>query len=836
MSPYFAVITDSFRSALASRVLWAAFLAIWVLLATLAPIGLREDYTTTFRWFDVHNGTRMKIMLAEGLTAADAEERPAGRIAAAMPEELQRQLRRVKQGNEVRIRLNLLTDALNDLIESDSAKTERDGAHSTADAPTEPPAFAWYDADAWSSTVRLRELRQLDETADSELSDSLRQRRSRLRIEAALPGVFESRSVRSILLTYAGLEFPTDFQIDRAQFDTLFNQFVIPLLVNWLLGLVLVFLGVLVTASIIPDMLQAGSLHLLLSKPISRSGLLISKFIGGCAFVTLCVSQLVLGLYLIAGGRLGVWNGRILWCIPIAVVIFAVFFSVSVLAGLKWRSSIISIAAAGALAAVCMVVGIVGGVVNARVVEPDRIVGMTTAGDDLFAVTGGSGLTRFSPASNQWMPLIESEAGSRDRVLQPVALGTDHVMTARIRNGRFNPFGSGSLDLVILSRRHDWKPQPSVRLPDATERLLRLDEQSIAALSSADILVSDQSSILTAIGEEPLTSPGESQADQPTGSTSEARAARTDGSIRSWFQSLLTPQGEAASSFLSILPPDVVLSPPSRVVQVAGERSLILLTTDRLQRISAENGGGNSQWATTDQTALPRAEDRAPPVVAASQRWVVLAQGDLPVRIFDAVSLEPTGQWDTEAREPDVPGTPLELIAISDDCFLIRTSSGHCDVVEVTGSTVNHLAELPIDEIESVHWQPEALRSGAAAGTLTVAHDVDRITQFSIERPGGSSDELRIVKADSVAPSLSIWRWVDFYVVGALEWLTPQVVQLGDTSAAMVSGNDSLVIGDGESGTPEVVRYRIAAPLASCGIFIAAMLLISCVYFSRSDY
>lgn len=841
MRPYLAIISDSFRAAVASRVLWAAFLAIWFLLATLVPIGLREDYTTTFRWFDVYNGTRMKAMLAQGIVDPDSRDRPMGRIAQAMPEELRRELQRVGEGDEVRIRINLLTDALNGLIESDADARIADlpaaSPELSSNIPSAAPDTAWYDADAWSSSVRLRELRQLDETADSELSDSLRRRRSRLRIEAAMPGVFESRSARSVVLTYAGLQFPTDFQIDRMQFDTLFNQFVVPLLVNWLLGLVLVFLGVLVTASIIPDMLQTGSLHLLLSKPITRSGLLISKFIGGCAFVTLCVSQLVLGLYLIAGCRMDIWNGRILWCVPISVVIFAVFFSVSILAGLKWRSPIISIAAAGALAAICTVVGIVGGVINARVVAPDRIIGMTTAGEELFAATGGSGLMHMHASSQRWSPVIESEAGSHDRVLRPVALDEDHVITARVRNGRFNPFGSGSLDLVVLSRADGWKPQPSLRLPTATERLVGIDDQTVIAINAADLLATDHASILEAAGEEPSDTRKETETIEIAERTDEAesnRSGRKVGSVTSWLKSLVTMQGGATESFASILPADVVLTPPFRVTRVLGRQSIVVLTADRLQRIDPAGSRLVKPWKTIARTDFPRATDRASPVIASSRRWVIVAQGDLPVGIFDALTLQPAGQWDNDCRQNDVQGTPLELIAISDDYFLLLTSSGNCDIVKVADATIEHVMRLPIDEIESVHWQPPAALE--ETGNLLIAHDVDRVTRFAITLPSNSTGDVEAAVVDSITPALSVWRWVDYYVVGGLEWFTPQVLQLGDTSAAMVSGNDSLVIGGGESGVAEVVRYRIAGPLISCGVFIAVMLLMGCVYFSRSDY
>ncbi len=322
MLPYLAVIRDSFHAALVSRILWVAFVAIWLLLGALSPIGYREDFTTTFRAQDFHNGTRMKAMLAQGLVDPDSKQAPIGRLAEAMPEDLRRQLQRVGEGDEVRIRLSVLADALNECLDDEG----------------------WYDAAAWKSTLRLKELRELNELDDTELDESIRRRRARLRIEAAMSGVFETRSSRSIMLTYGGLDFPANFAVDKTQFVTLVNQFVVPVIIDWLLGFALVFLGILVTASIIPDMLQPGSLHLLLSKPVSRTALLLSKFVGGCAFVFLCVVQLVVGLYLVAGLRLDVWNIRLLWCIPVSVFLFSVFYSVSLVSGLRWRSPILAIA------------------------------------------------------------------------------------------------------------------------------------------------------------------------------------------------------------------------------------------------------------------------------------------------------------------------------------------------------------------------------------------------------------------------------------------------------------------------------------------------------------
>lgn len=859
--PYFAIILDSFHSALASRVLWAAMLAIWLLLGSLAPIGLREDYTTKFRWFDIYNGTRMKALLAQGIVDPAVQDKAIGRLAAAMPDEMKRKLRRVGEGDEVRIRLDLLTDALNELVDSDAGRGSDEQG--------------WYDSDAWKTTVRLRELRELDDTGDDDLERSLRQRRARLRIEAALPGVFEARSARSVSLTYAGLDFPTEFQIDRTQFETIFNQFVIPIMVNWLLGLVLVFLGVLVTASIVPDMLQTGSLHLLLSKPVSRWALIVSKFVGGCAFVLLCVTQLVIGLYLIAALRLGVWNGRILWCVPVALLIFAVFYSVSVLAGLKWRSAIISIAAAGALAAICVVVGIIGGVIDARVVQPDRIASMTTAGEDLFAVTGGSGLVRleiqgnteipdaseFSSPTGRWESIIDSEAMTNDRILSPVALDRDHLLTARIRNGRFNPFGSGSLDLIVLPRQDGWKPQPTLRLPTATERLLLLNEDRVLAINTADLLLTTRGQIMTSLGSPEEVDSDEvdsdgvdsdemdqeakpNDADDPDDKSSSGKSSTRSRqaaakSVGSWLRALVTMQGGATEDFTSILPQEITLSPPARVVAI--ENALIVLTGDRLFRLESPPPRTepnpkpviDQAWRVEARTEFDRGDDAAGPVLAASDRYVLIAQGDQTLKILDAKTLSTIGTWTDEARQRKIEGTPIQILRIAENHFVYRTTTGHADLIEVVADSpdagsIRVIRRLDIDDIESVSWNSP--RSPGGVGTLNIAHHIDRISRFQID------EHAQVRRVQSISPPRSVWRRIDYYAIGALEWLTPQVLQLGDTTAAMVSGNQSMVIGGGDWGDQEVVRYQITRPLLSCFLFILVVMSIGCWYFGRTDF
>ena len=487
----------------------------------------------------------------------DLAQTAVGRLAAAMPDNIVEDLERVRAGDASELPTSVYADALNKCLDDES----------------------WYDREAWNSTLRLAELRELDEIADDELDLSQRRRRARLRIEAAMPGVFATRAVKSVSLTYAGFEFPAQLAVDKTRFVSIINQFVVPLIIDWLLGFILIFLGILVTASMIPDMLQPGSLHLLLRNPISRSMRLVSKFVGGCAFVLLCVVQLVVGLYLVAGLR-WIFGTQDCCCIPVSVFLFSVFYSVSVLAGMRWRSPILAIGVTTMFGGLCFIVGIIGGVFDGFVTGPARIQSIAVAGDTTFATTRGSGLLRFDEDSNQWVDVFESNAFSMDRTIQPVVINEDTVVTARTRAGRMNPFGSGP-NLLVLSEDNGWEPEPSLRLPPATTRLYPASG-TLLTLSVTDLNETATSSVLDAAGQPTEEEPeeGDSQASQSG-----------EGGLFARLSSML---GVAPSGFKSVLPRGAVISAPRSVVVSESGKEVFIMSGGRLLRLS--KAADNQTW------------------------------------------------------------------------------------------------------------------------------------------------------------------------------------------------------------------------------------------------
>ena len=61
------------------------------------------------------------------------------------------------------------------------------------------------------------------------------------------------------------------------------------------------FLSVFASAGLIPSVLEPGRIELLLSKPLSRSHILLGRFAGNVLVVALNTSYLVLGVWIILG-------------------------------------------------------------------------------------------------------------------------------------------------------------------------------------------------------------------------------------------------------------------------------------------------------------------------------------------------------------------------------------------------------------------------------------------------------------------------------------------------------------------------------------------------------
>ena len=99
------------------------------------------------------------------------------------------------------------------------------------------------------------------------------------------------------------------------------------------------FLSVFASAGLIPSVLEPGRIELLLSKPVSRTHILLGRFAGNVLVISSNVTYLALGVWTILGIKTGIWSPTFLVSIATTVFIFAVLLTVVVLIGVVFESA-----------------------------------------------------------------------------------------------------------------------------------------------------------------------------------------------------------------------------------------------------------------------------------------------------------------------------------------------------------------------------------------------------------------------------------------------------------------------------------------------------------------
>src|ERR1700722_2314066 len=102
------------------------------------------------------------------------------------------------------------------------------------------------------------------------------------------------------------------------------------------------FLGVFASAGLVPSVLEPGRIELLLSKPLSRTHILLGRFAGNVLVISCNVVYLVLGVWIILGLKTHIWSPAFLISIATTIFIFAVLLSVVVLVGVLFESAALS--------------------------------------------------------------------------------------------------------------------------------------------------------------------------------------------------------------------------------------------------------------------------------------------------------------------------------------------------------------------------------------------------------------------------------------------------------------------------------------------------------------
>lgn len=419
MKPYIAILYDSLIESIQSRVLWILLAAWSLILIALFPLSLSEGESYRVRMGEITNAKTVLDQLAAASSGKGTRSQKL--VYAAIDQEFQNALQdRQKSGR--RIAVGRLVTALNTVMDKPDL----------------------YDHDAWPTAERRSELKELI-NKENKSPEELQKLNRRL-LDLAFPGSLRSSSGQATWITYAGMKFTDPLPFTLRQIRPFIEASLFPFIMWVGLGQIAMMIAIVITSSMIPDMFQTGSLHLLLSKPLSRSLLYLSKYLGGCIFVALNISFLVVGLYFYSGIQLGIWNQGILWCIPLFIFAFMVFYSVSALVGLIWKNPIICVVVTALFWGVCFTIGTVRGLSEAFLRGPPTLQRILAVGDTPIVANQQGRIQLWNDQDRVWQTGFGEVDGQR--VIGPVWQADESSLY--FGRTRFIPFGLGGGETIRL--------------------------------------------------------------------------------------------------------------------------------------------------------------------------------------------------------------------------------------------------------------------------------------------------------------------------------------------------------------------------------------------------
>ena len=101
--------------------------------------------------------------------------------------------------------------------------------------------------------------------------------------------------------------------------------------------------GIFATAGMIPSMLDKGTVELYLSKPLSRTQILIARSVGACGGIGINLLYFAAAIWLTIGLKTGLWHHQFLLASLMTLPIFFFYYSIVALIAVMTRSTGFSI-------------------------------------------------------------------------------------------------------------------------------------------------------------------------------------------------------------------------------------------------------------------------------------------------------------------------------------------------------------------------------------------------------------------------------------------------------------------------------------------------------------
>jgi len=773
MSKYLAVIKDSFREALASRILWVVLLAISLLLAAAAPLGYHEVVTWRIRDGDVREWEALMVTVRGA--SDDLLASPERRIWELLDPQMQTRLLEVKipgkdpdVGNPLQFleAFRQFQRQLNEVLQ------RRD----------------FYDEVSFAAMAGLPgELQEYRDAGLETLSADQRARFHRLLVEASFPELIRSSPPTSIQVTYLWSNLVGPFPLRSANLRESIQGWAVFLL-KWSVGTFGVIVAILVTAPIIPQMFDPGALHLLLSKPVSRWLLFLAKFLGGCAFIFLAASYLILGLWLILGLRFGVWDTRLLLSIPIYLFVFAIYYSISAFVGVIWRSPIVSIALTVIFWGLCFGIGSAKVALETFVWNKQRIIKIVGTDELPLAVNELGICHQWNADERKWDEIFVTQDQQEargilmfvpeiPRELRPV--GPVYDPRAQRLASAVPDFPPTQVNFYVGDRASDWDPISAVSPPTGTMALFVEPDGPILAVSSLGLF-------------------------RLTGNPTRRRSPMRLGP--------LTIPLSGGSPFTNVGPEDpplLVTQPAAAAInQATGELAVYTRGNLTLLRQDAAR-----RYEVVREHELD-GRSRQPVVFAFGGTTLVLGRDDGRVQVLDANDFTPLHEY-----EPEGPNQPRFVTASPDGrWFAVVFHNGMLWVYDADAGELSSPRVPGQGNISSADF--------VAPGKLAVADRNVRLSVYTL--PGWELEQRR-------TPQLGAIGWIYRYAILPLYTVFPKPGELDATFQYLLSGKET-ASEDSDDLSQAQQAVDPWPPVWSSAVFTAIVLLFACLYIEWQDF
>lgn len=779
MRAYLAILKDSWREAAASMVLWLALGGILLLLLALFPIGLMTAENTELRHQELVDTDGMLKALYEN--RADPET-PEGHIWSLLTAEQQEQLTAYitpdreddgRRGRPGRGKRSTVVDMINELLKKNE----------------------FYDPVAFEKVELDEELRMpnADTLTASELSN-----RNLRRLEKVFASSISVSERSALSLSYAGFDLTGPLPILPSQMKKTVDG-IITIVLGFFLGIVGVFASLLFTAPLIPRTFEPGEISLLLSKPIYRSMLYLTKFFGGCVFTLMCAALLVMGIWLLLGTRLEMWRPELMWCIPLYVFLFAIYFSVSALAGAIWRNAVVSLILVLVFWLGVTLIGVAQNSMNEFIVKARRVSEISANGGEVFAVDGGRLVYRWNAELVDWDPV--AQAGSADQIpafLQRIVFSGHRLRISVSADGQ---------RIVALqpSMNRIGRPGPANIVSGTADEKFELQTDSQPPESMLGIYQTAEGNVLL---------PGPRGIYKFVGQTEQER--KTQVFIKGLFGGLLpASSGKAFAKLTDKSFP--ALAGGSSVAFNPQDESFLVLNNGEIRRI---NKLADGQYAAGESKNL-NWNDSA--LLAAGGSIAIISRGDGRTFVVDAVTFETLA----EAALPSGEKPRVVECAPDGSSAAVLTHNGIIRVFDTASRSF-------------LSWVPQENGSASAMTYDEESHllVVDRhrsvrvydiSAKESVKQLPGSVDLPCLIYDYLVAPiyaALPKPRDLDH----AVEWIVT-----GEKSAPLNrDGNPG--IDEQASLEAERVTFQVRNSILSNLAFISVLLAAGCWYVARSDF